>query len=171
VTIRELLALSLGASDNTSSERLLGLVGGPAEVGRGLRALGVADLDIRRSFRDDEPNLGGASATNRLLVRLARGELLAPAELALILDILSHGSSGTRRLRAQLPSGTPVAHKTGTGGDGAATNDVGLITLPAGKGRLAVSVLIAGSPLATEAQEDLIAEVGKAAYDAFAQSP
>jgi beta-lactamase class A len=171
LTIRALLELSLGVSDNTASDKLMTLVGGPSEVLRHLRALGVDDLTIRSTYHDDLPNLGGAGATNCLLVRLAKGELLAPAERELVLGFLSHGASGARRLPARLPPGTPVAHKTGTGRDGAGTNDVGIITLPSGKDHVAVSVLIAGSPLPTEAQEDLIAEIGRLAYDAFTTKP
>jgi hypothetical protein len=46
-------------------------------------------------------------------------------------------------------------------------NDVGLITLPGGAGTLAIAVLIAGSTLSTEQQERVIADIGRAAYDAF----
>ena len=73
---------------------------------------------------------------------------------------------GLKRLRGDLPSGTPVADKTGTGEAGEATNDVGLITLPQERGHLAMAVLISGSKLKAEEQEKLIAELARTAYDA-----
>ena len=78
-------------------------------------------------------------------------------------------TGGERRLRANLPAGTQVAEKTGTGDD--TTNDVGLVTLPEGKGHLAIAVLISGSKLPAESQEKLIAELARAAYDSYVSSP
>ena len=78
-------------------------------------------------------------------------------------------TGGERRLRANLPAGTQVAEKTGTGDD--TTNDVGLITLPDEKGHLAIAVLITRSKLSPEAQEKLIAELARAAYDSFVSMP
>ena len=74
--------------------------------------------------------------------------------------------TGEARLRGTLPKGTPVADKTGTGEAASSTNDVGLITLPEGKGHLAMAVLISGSKLPAEEQEKLIAELARVAYDA-----
>jgi beta-lactamase class A len=74
-------------------------------------------------------------------------------------------TGGERRLRANLPAGTEVAEKTGSGENN--TNDVGLITLPDGKGHLAIAVLINGSKLSIEAQEKLIAGIARAAYDSY----
>ena len=72
-------------------------------------------------------------------------------------------------MRANLPPGTQVAEKTGTGDKN--TNDVGLITLPEGKGHLAMAVLISDAKISTEAQEKLIADLARAAYDAYVSSP
>jgi beta-lactamase class A len=77
-------------------------------------------------------------------------------------------TGGERRLRASLPSGTQVADKTGTGDN--TTNDVGLITLPEGKGHLAMAVLITGPKPSAEAQEKLIAELARIAYDSYVSS-
>jgi beta-lactamase class A len=101
---------------------------------------------------------------------VARGELVAGADRELLLGWMVRTQTGAHRLRARLPAGM-VADKSGTGADGAATNDVGLITLPGGRGQLAVAVLLVGSPLLQERQEDLIAEIGRTLYDAFAPVP
>ena len=77
---------------------------------------------------------------------------------------MGRATTGLERLRAGVPQGTAVADKTGTGET--TTNDIGIITLPEGKGHLAVSVLLDGSKLPALDQEKLIAEVGRAAYEA-----
>ena len=170
-TIAELLELSLVRSDNTSSDMLLQIVGGPAVVTRRMRSLGFQNIDIKSSVREfaaqrEHPNTGTASDLAQLLTRLQNGEVLQPPQLTVLLGFMQRAVTGLRRLRGDLPAGTPVADKTGTGEAGAATNDVGIITLPDGRGHLAMAVLVTGSKLSIEAQEKLIAELARAAYDA-----
>jgi beta-lactamase class A len=169
-TIRELLEFSIVRSDNTSSDKLLELVGGPDAVTRRLRALGLQSIDVRASTKeflkspDAHPNTGTPSDLARLLALLQKGEALAPPQLEVLLGLMGRVVTGDRRLRAGPPAGTPVADKTGTGPS--TTNDVGLITLPGDRGHLALAVLLDGSKLPAEKQEDLIAEVARTAYDA-----
>jgi beta-lactamase class A len=170
-TVAELLEFSIVRSDNTSSDKLLQLVGGPAAVTQRMRALGYADIDIVSTVRDfaakqENPNVATPGDLARLLTQLQKGELVQPANAALLLGFMERArTGGERRLRANLPAGTPVADKTGSGS--AATNDIGVITLPEGKGHLAIAVLINGTKSKTDAQEKLIAEIARAAYDTF----
>jgi beta-lactamase class A len=170
-TLAELLELSIVRSDNTSSDMLLGLVGGPAVVTERMRSLGFQNIDIHSTVREfaarrENPNTGTASDLATLLARLQQGEVLQQPQRALLLGLMARATTGEKRLRGDLPRGTPVADKTGTGEAGAATNDVGIITLPQGSGHLAMAVLVSGSKLPVEAQEKLIAELARAAYDA-----
>jgi beta-lactamase class A len=170
-TVAELLEFSIVRSDNTASDKLLPLVGGPAAVTERMRALGFSNIDIQYSSREfaanrDKPNTATAADLAQLLTRLQKGELLKAPQLSLLLGFMERArTGGERRIRANLPAGTQVAEKTGTGDD--TTNDVGLITLPEGKGHLAIAVLITRSKLSAEAQEKLIAEIARAAYDSF----
>jgi beta-lactamase class A len=171
-TVSELLELSLVRSDNTSSDKLLKLVGGPGVVTERMRALGLRGIDIHVSTKEaaaqrDNPNTGTATDLANLLTRLQKGEVLQPPQLSLLLGMMTRARTGERRLRGELPAGTLVADKTGTGESGASTNDVGLITLPGEKGHLAMAVLVSGSKLPAAAQERLIAELARAAYDAY----
>jgi len=173
-SVAELLEFSIVRSDNTSSDKLLGLVGGPTAVTQRMRALGYSDIDIVSKVRgyaskQENPNVGAPVDLARLLTQLQKGELLQPANASLLLGFMERArTGGERRLRANLPAGTPVADKTGSGNT--ATNDIGVITLPDGKGHLAIAVLINGTKSKTEAQEKLIAEIARAAYDAFVAS-
>jgi beta-lactamase class A len=112
-----------------------------------------------------------AIALSKLLSALQRGQILGPAERNVLWDMMARSPTGVRRLRGALPPGTPTRDKTGTARDGKATNDVGVITLPLDRGHLAMAVLIANSKLTFEEQERLIAELGRAAYDAYAADP
>jgi beta-lactamase class A len=104
-----------------------------------------------------------------LLAKLQKGELLQAPQFSLLFGFMERArTGGERRLRANLPAGTQVAEKTGTGDKN--TNDVGLITLPEGKGHLAMAVLISDAKISTEAQEKLIAELARAAYDSYVSS-
>jgi beta-lactamase class A len=70
-------------------------------------------------------------------------------------------------MKAGLPAGTIVMHKTGTSGvkDGvaSATNDIGLITLPDGR-RLALAVFVTDSKADEATRDAVIASIAKAAY-------
>jgi beta-lactamase class A len=169
-TVQQLLDLSIVESDNPSTDRLLDLIGGPAAVTRRLAALDLPGIEVKFKCREqsrDEGRLnrGTAAAMNRLLVGLHTGALLKPPQQALLLDMMTRSQTGIRRLRGNLPPGTVVADKTGTGPD--VTNDVGFISLPGGQ-HLAISVLIAGSPLSHDEQSALIATLARLAYDTFA---
>jgi len=171
-TVAELLELSLVLSDNTSSDKLLQLVGGPAVVTERMRTMGLLDIEIRSTVREfvanrDRPNLGSPSDFARLLTRLQKGEILQAPQRKLLLGWMEKSTTGLQRLRGELPAGTRVADKTGTGEDGSTTNDVGLITLPEGRGHLAMAVLVSGARLTAEEQEKLIARLARAAYDAY----
>src|SRR5438445_1313784 len=51
-SVRELLEVSIVRSDNTSSDKLLELVGGPAAVTARMRSMGFANIDIHSSVRE-----------------------------------------------------------------------------------------------------------------------
>jgi beta-lactamase class A len=177
-SIRELMELSIVRSDNTSSDVLLRLAGGPAAVTARLRALGFGAIAIRQPVkaflaapRRAHPNTASAADLARLLSRLYKGEVLQPAGREILLGFMGQATTGLHRLRGGLPPGTPVADKSGTGPAGTATNDVGIITLPSGKGHLAMAVLVVGSKAPLEAQEKVIADLARAAYDAYVLSP
>jgi beta-lactamase class A len=176
-TVAELLELSIVRSDNTSSDKLLQLVGGPAAVTQQMCSLGFPNINIQYTVREfaarrDRPNTGTASDLAHLLAQLQKGEVLQPPQLTLLLGFMTRAmTGGERRLRADLPPGTPVADKTGTGEPGTSTNDVGLITLPEERGHLAIAVLLSGSKSSVEAQEKLIAQLARAAYDSYVSLP
>ncbi|MEM1249845.1 MAG: class A beta-lactamase [Acidobacteriota bacterium] len=174
VSVEQLLEYSLVDSDNTSSDVLLERLGGPSALTRRMAALGFPGIQVNaetKAMGSERalPNVGTAEALAGLLASLQRGEALPPAQRDLLWTLMSRARTGERRIRGRLPEGTPVLDKTGTGRNGSATNDVGIVTLPDGRGHLAIAVLLAGSSRPGNEQEDLIAEVALAAFKGFAQ--
>lgn len=101
-----------------------------------------------------------------LLANLQSGKLLSPASTRLLLGIMSASTTGPHRLKAGLPKGTSLAHKTGTGreigGICGALNDVGIATLPGGR-KVAIAVFLAGTRGTTPSREKVIADVARLA--------
>mgnify|MGYP000876572816 CR=1 FL=1 len=95
------------------------------------------------------------------LRKLAVGELLSRASTRRLLAIMTATTTGPNRLKAGLPAGASLAHKTGTSatdlGLTAVTNDVGIVTLKDGR-RYAVVAFLAASPQDEDARERTIAD-------------
>ena len=93
---------------------------------------------------------------------LADGKLLAPTSTKLLLDIMTSSMTGKNRLRAGLPSGAKLAHKTGTAhtmlGTSPAVNDIGIVTLADGR-RVAIAVFLSGARGDEAARERILADV------------
>jgi beta-lactamase class A len=174
VPLRELIRLAAGESDNGATEALLRIIGGPSIVQSYIRSLGISafqlldsehDLDRDESFqyRDwIEP-----TAAVQLLERLVNNPPISPVANAFLVQTLTNSVTGPHRLRAGLPPGTVLAHKTGSagthGGITAATNDVGLITLPDGR-KLAIAVFVTDSRADEDTREGVIARIAQLAY-------
>ncbi len=180
-TVRELLGYAVSQSDNTATDALLPLIGGPPAVTAFIRGKGVEGFrldrdegalgaDIRRlgaeGFMADPRDTMTPRAAGAFLRRLAAGELLSPASTELLLDLMRKTTTGPQRIRVGMPAGSELAHKTGGSGMvgkvAIATNDIGLVTTPDGR-RLAVAVFLSGSPASDEDRDALIAEAARIA--------
>ena len=182
VSVEQLIEYAISRSDNTAADKLVELVGGPLKVTERMRSLGFQNLDIHISsgefFKNRQnPNTGSADDLAKLLVQLQQGKLVQLAHQNLVIGFMQRSTIGLHRLRGDLPRGTVVADKTGSGEQdpvtkvAKVTNDVGIITLPAGRGHLAMAVLVNQSKLPDAAQEKLIAQLARAAYDAYSMEP
>ncbi|WP_313808651.1 serine hydrolase [Sphingobium sp.] len=134
---------------------------------------------LSASQRDarDMPNIGFAmdprdTATPRamddLLAAIRLGKILKPQSTALMLSIMERCKTGKARLRAMLPPGTRIAHKTGTlNGLG---NDAGIVTLPDGR-MFVISVFVMKDYRGHAMRDRIMAEAARAAYDYFLFAP
>jgi beta-lactamase class A len=179
LSLAELLEYMVTESDNTACDVLLELIGGPNVVTQYLRDLNINDIVVANTEKEigqDEAvqyrNYATPDATVTLLRALHEGQGLSDASRELLLRLMTETLTGLRRIKGLLPDGTMVAHKTGTSGtvDGvtAATNDVGLVTLPNGQ-HLAIAVFVSDSRANATTREEVIAKVAKAAWDEWSQ--
>ena len=173
--LRELLRLAVEESDGTASDVLLRIVGGKAKVQAFLSGLGIEGMRIAttesENGRDADAQYRSWASPDqavRWLAALQAGKGLEPSSRERLLGWMRATKTFPTRLRGRLPQGTVVAHKTGSsgarGGISAATNDIGIITLPDGR-HLAVAVFLTGSKAEAGARDAAIAAVGRAAWD------
>ena len=143
---RSLMEAMLIHSDNRATDIILRDLGGPAKVQTWLAQNQVSGVRVDRSIarllsdrRDlrDERDSATPKAMVSLLQRIDSGRLLKPASRSYLLSLMARCQTGRNRMRALLPFGTPVEHKTGT--LNGLTSDVGFITLPDGR-RLAIAL-------------------------------
>jgi beta-lactamase class A len=116
-------------------------------------------------------NWAEPTALVHLLEGVFRKKYLSATSNNFLLKIMTESVNSPKRIKGLLPDGTVVAHKTGTSntnekGMTAATNDVGIITLPNGK-HIAMAVFVSNTMEKPETNERIIAEIAKATYDHF----
>jgi len=175
LTVSELLRFALSESDGTASDVSMKLAGGHEAVQAYLTNLGIKDmivLDTENAFTQDHSlqfrNYATPEAAVSLLRALYERRGLSESSQALLLKFMTESTTGPKRLKGLLPAGTSVAHKTGTSGTEkgitAATNDIGIITLPDGR-HLAIAVFVSDSPVDEATREAVIAKIAKAVFD------
>lgn len=103
-------------------------------------------------------------AAARFLEALNQTELLSPTSTRRLLRIMAAGGGAPGRLRAALPDGARLAHRSGTArtdlGFTPVANDIGVYRLKDGR-RIAVAVFLSGSALSPAEQDRVIADVGR----------
>ena len=143
---RSLMEAMLIHSDNRATDILMRDLGGPATLQKWLNQQGVTGLRVdrniatlladRRDLRDIRDSATPKAMVD-LLKRIDSGAMLRPQSRNYLLDLMARCATGRNRMRAMLPAGTLVQHKTGTLSN--YTSDVGFITLPNGR-RIAVAM-------------------------------
>ena len=174
-TVRKLLEAMVESSDNVGCDRLLALVGGPQAVHARMRGFVSEGITIRFSEREMTAGKGDNTATPAAMVALLEGVArqwlgLLPTSAKYLDELLLRVATGAKRIKAGLPPGTPLIHKSGSSrtqdGKTDATNDVGLISLPNGN-RIAIAVFVHDSPADEGTREETIAKLARVAYDTF----
>jgi len=180
VSFRELLTYAVSLSDNNASDILLSVLGGTKPVQDYMLRLGIKGIAINAS-EADMAAAWEAQYTDwckpfdatKMLDYFYAGKILSKTNTDFLYKLMADAVPGPKRLKGLLPAGTVVAHKTGTSGTNAqglspATNDVGIITLPNGK-HIIISVFVCNSTADMATREDIIAKIGKAAYDYYSK--
>jgi beta-lactamase class A len=177
LTVEELLRFAISESDGAASDALMKLAGGPDAVQAYLTELSIKDmivLDTEVTLTQDTTARYRNWATPEASVALLRALHerrggLSESSHALLVKFMTESRPGAKRLKGLLPAGTLVAHKTGTSGTDkgvtAATNDIGIITLPKDR-HIAIAVFVADSPADEATRDGVIAKIASAVYGA-----
>jgi beta-lactamase class A len=145
---------------------------GPGPFPQALEAAVKADPKLEErsdklnpAFDRDPRDTATPQSMANLLDRAFAGKLLSPASTKVLTEIMQRNTTGKARIRGRLPDGVTVAEKTGT--IGASLNDVGMITLPGGAGKVIVAVFIKQSAKPFPEREQAIADISRAVYDYY----
>jgi len=133
----------------------------------------VAAADRQKAmdaFLADPRDTTTAPAALNFLAKLNDGQLLSPASTRLLLALMATSPTGANRLRAGLPPGARLAHKTGSSGTDLgftpATNDIGIVTLADGR-QFAAAAFLAGSTATLAERDRLFADAARLMVRAF----
>lgn len=175
-SIRELLSYMVSLSDNVACDVLIKTLGGIDKVDNYIHSIGVQNVTFKATefqmaqvWGVQYTNWAEVTGLTHLLDVAFKPSFLSPASHAYLWKIMQETSTGPKQIKGLLPAGTVVYHKTGRSGTNeqgitAATNDIGIITLPNGK-HLAIAVFVSDTPVDMTARESLISRIAKATYD------
>jgi len=210
-TVSDLLEPMITKSDNTSTDVLYRVAGGPTAVHAYLQALGLKEIyparTIRELLRDvlsipapaspatsladqfrrmspkqaserrakayranpaydaDPRDQATPTAMLGLLCKIWLQDGVSRSARSILIAMMEQSTTGRKRIRGRLPAGTIVADKTGT--LAGSVNDVGFMTMPDGKGHIAMVVFIKGSEASPGTRETVIADIARLVYDYF----
>lgn len=183
LTVAELLDYSVSKSDNIACDILFKLMNGTEPVNSYIHGVGISKIaiaatehEMRADWKIQYTNWCTPMAMSRLLEGLYLRKYLSDSTNTFLVKLMIESSNDAARIKALLPEGTIVAHKTGTsdtrGKITDACNDVGIIFLPDGS-HLALSVLVCKSEESYDDTRKLIAEIAKTVFDFYTnlQSP
>lgn len=171
----ELAEATQVTSDNPAANLLLRQLGGPAGLTAWLRETGDATTRIDRWEPEmsrvppgEQRDTSTPAAIAATAARLLTGELLTPASRARLIAWMEATQTGSRRLRAGLPTGWRAGDKTGTGLHPSMPdqlNDVAIVWPPGRRAPWLIACYYAGPQRSQDwirkEDEAVLAEVGR----------
>lgn len=179
MTVSEIIRAAISESDGTASDVLLKLIGGAPAAQEYLSQIGITELKIlntEKELGEDQTvqykNWTSPAEAANLLRALYNRQGLSEQSQQLLLKFMTESTPGAKRLKGLLPANAPVAHKTGTSGTindiTAATNDIGMVTMPNGK-HFIIAVFVSDSTADQTTREETIAKIAKAVWDKWSR--
>ena len=178
--LSELIKYTVAKSDNNGCDLLLRLIGGTETVQNFINNKGIKNFTIKadeaqmhKGYEFMYWNTTTTNDSNLLLMNFFDGKVLSKNSTSFLMKTMIETTTGTTKIVAQLPKGTPIAHKTGSSGKDEkgltiAENDIGIITLPNGK-HYAISVFVSDSMETEETNTKMIADISKRVFDYFSR--
>lgn len=179
LTLDKLLRYTVSHSDNNGCDLLINLVGGTKVIQKFINKQGIRDFVIKVNEKQMENwknlyiNTTTPLATTELLEKFYKGEVLKENTTQYLYQIMVETSRGLTWMKAGLPEGTELAHRTGISGTNdnnlrVAMNDIGIAKLPNGK-HFILSVYLKEITESKEDTEKIIADISKATWDYFSK--
>ncbi len=177
LTLDQLLRYTVSHSDNNGCDILLELIGGTETVQKFINKLGIKNFTIKvneqemRTWENLYINTTTPLATTELLEIFYKGKILKKKSTKYLYQIMIECSRGITWMKAGLPEGTELAHRTGISGRNendlrAAMNDVGIFKLPNGN-HVILSVYLKDITEEREVTEKIIADITKATWNYY----
>ena len=177
LTLDKLLRYTVSHSDNNGCDILLNLIGGTKTVQKFINKQGIKDFVIKvneqqmQSWENLYVNTSTPFATTELLEKFYKGEVLKETTTKYLYQIMVETSRGLTWMKAGLPEGTELAHRTGISGTNdnnlrVAMNDVGIVKLPNGK-HFILSVYLKNITESKEDTEKIIADITRMTWNYF----
>ena len=177
LTLDKLLRYTVSHSDNNGCDLLIDLVGGTKVIQKFINKQGVKDFVIKvnekqmESWKNLYVNTTTPLATTELLEKFYKGEILKENTTKYLYQIMVETSRGLTWMKAGLPEGTELAHRTGISGTNdnnlrVAMNDIGIVKLPNGK-HFILSVYLKEITESKEDTEKIIADISSATWDYY----
>lgn len=170
-----LLYYSIALSDNNACDILINYVGGIHKVQTLMNRIGFTHLRLTETESSMHENLMNCYnnwstplSMAQCLKKVYEGNFLNNAHKQFLFNTMLSTSTGTDKIKAGLPSGTPVAHKTGSSdrlpsGIMIGDNDVAIIN-PRSTYRYYLVVFIKDSRYSSQENHEIIAQISRVVY-------
>jgi beta-lactamase class A len=177
LTLDQLLRFTVSHSDNNGCDILLELIGGTEIVQEFIHKQGIEDFVIKvneqemRTWENLYINTSTPVATTQLLEKFYKKEVLEEKSTKYLYELMVECSRGITWMKAGLPEGTELAHRTGLSNTNennlrVAMNDVGIVKLPNGK-HLIISIYLKDITETRENTEKIIADLTKTIWNYY----
>ncbi|HML65613.1 MAG TPA: class A beta-lactamase, subclass A2 [Dysgonomonas sp.] len=180
LSVADIIRYTVSKSDNNGCDILFRLVGGTAVVDRYIRGLGLSEFAIAATEEEmhgpwevQYTNWSTPYTAAQALEIFRIQDILPQPFHDFLWDTLAGTITGGNKIKALLPEGTFVAHKTGSSfrnaeGLKAAENDIAIIQLPDGR-YYSLVVFVADSMESNDVNCGIIAQISKVVYDSLVE--
>lgn len=161
LSVEQLMKGTVEVSDNPAANLLLKALGGMEAMQAFYRSIGDTSTRVDR-FEPEMNRLDGdkdtiapaQSVTNLLRLFVNSDTPLSPESKAMLMGWMFASPTGMGRIKAGVPAGWRVAHKTGTGGYGP-TNDIGVL-YPQTGGPVTLAIYYHGIRASSDEQNEAV---------------
>jgi beta-lactamase class A len=170
MTLEALCAAAISQSDNTAANLLLETIGGPKGVTDFARSLGDEftrldrmEPELNNATDGDDRDTTTPAAMCQDLQRLFTSDVLSQESRARLENWMVANETGSKMIRASVPTDWRVGDKTGRSGKGA-SNDIAILRPPNG-GPIFLAIYVNAPSESSEGRDALVAEVAKVAIE------